>query len=161
MIASPLAQRLAQTEADTVAELRTLARRKKLQPAPASAFPRIAHYLGVDNPAEDVRIRFKALLQEWERIETEEPASDDKYKPLLAKPALTLLGFSRRSEHKGIGERQRLTARLRWVAVSSIHTHEHVMAKELYWLLAAYYVDQVAPPRDLDELRAKVLDSLT
>jgi hypothetical protein len=117
------------------AELGDLMRTKKLEPAPASAFPLLARLLDIEEPDERtgqvLRSRLKHSLEELAAIEDE---SEDKP---LARPAMVLLGFTPRSEHKGIGARRRLAAPLRGVAVSTMRRQEMTIAEEvgIYLLL--------------------------
>jgi hypothetical protein len=139
-----------------VPEIRRLARIKRLKPAPASSFPELARYLGITDPAEDIRAALKVSLQELEREEEEaEDNGDGEESPYqwakftmktlglkregqdwpLARPAMALLGLTPRSEHKGIGARQELAAKARGVAVATMRRHEVKIAEELGWYL--------------------------
>lgn len=117
------------------AELGDLMRTKKLEPAPASAFPLLARLLEIEEPDEGtgqvLRSRLKHSLEELAAIED---GSEDEP---LAKPAMVLLGLTPRSEHKGIGARRRLAAPLRGVAVSTMRRQEMTIAEEvgIYLLL--------------------------
>lgn len=111
-------------------EVRRLARTKKMDAAPASAFPVFARLLDVTDFEEDIRPRLKCFLQEVEQME-----SETRMEWPLGKPAMALFGLTPRSEHKGIGPRQKLAAPLRCVTPSSMRRAEASLAIELGLLL--------------------------
>lgn len=126
------------------AEFKVLARTKKLQPAPASDFPQLARLLSIEDSDEDLRVALKAALAQLNVVDdegNEAPVS-------LVPPVMALLGLIPRTEHKGIGERQRYAAKLRHIEPTSMRRHEAKMAEELGYLLRLY---PILKDSDFDE----------